>query len=424
MVLTLSALLLSNLGANNKAALYGLPALLCGTVLLHIQVSFGTTEWHFGMFVTLAVVMIYRNPRVLLVCAGLFTAHHVLFDRLQALGWNLYCTSEPNLPRVVLHISFLVVQTAVQWWIVQWLNQGMRQGEELEALVTASHTNGQVRLNVEHRPVHTPLGRVLHSMLTHLDIVHTTMQAGEHTSAQLANHSHELAQRTAQASLALQDSQQRIYQLLQQAQDAHALAQQGQRRAHAAILASRNSLDLPCQLDARMHSVVQHIDAIASMKDTVQELTFQTNLLALNAAVKAAHHGVQEHSFAVMAKDVKALAERSTAVSQAMQQLVHAAQSSMADCAALGRATANCLHMQHIATQQSAQDLSTIESAALRQQTTLGTINLHMGVLDQAMTYNTALAQSTTSTTDTLRLQVQQVLNSLKTVATVASTAS
>src|SRR5690606_37147964 len=65
-------------------ARYVLPILLCAAVVLHIQVSLGTLEFHFGVFVTLALVMVYRQWRVILACAVFFAIHHILFDRLQA----------------------------------------------------------------------------------------------------------------------------------------------------------------------------------------------------------------------------------------------------------------------------------------------------------------------------------------------------
>ncbi|MDH0364779.1 hypothetical protein [Comamonas aquatica] len=98
---------------------YALPLLLCATVALHIQVSLGTIEFHFVVFVTLALVMVYREWRVVLACAGFFAVHHILFDRLQAWGYGIYCTTEADFQKIVLHATFVVAQTAVEIFILQ-----------------------------------------------------------------------------------------------------------------------------------------------------------------------------------------------------------------------------------------------------------------------------------------------------------------
>ncbi|AOG21898.1 hypothetical protein [Acidovorax sp. RAC01] len=55
-------------------------------VALHIQLAQGMTEFHFGVFVTLAILLVYLDWRPIVFAAALFAVHHVLFDRLQAAG--------------------------------------------------------------------------------------------------------------------------------------------------------------------------------------------------------------------------------------------------------------------------------------------------------------------------------------------------
>jgi len=72
-----------------------------GFVVLHIQLAQGTTMYHFGVFTTLALLLVYLDWRPILLAAAAIAVHHVAFDRLQAAGWGLYCLTQPDFGTVV-----------------------------------------------------------------------------------------------------------------------------------------------------------------------------------------------------------------------------------------------------------------------------------------------------------------------------------
>ena len=71
-------------------------------VALHIDLARGMTELHFGVFVTLALLLVYLDWRPIVLSAVTFAVHHVVFDRLQAAGFGLYCLTQPNFGIVVM----------------------------------------------------------------------------------------------------------------------------------------------------------------------------------------------------------------------------------------------------------------------------------------------------------------------------------
>lgn len=114
---------------------------------------------------------------------------------------------------------------------------------------------------------------------------------------------------------------------------------------------------------AQIQTLSEKVQAIGGIATVIKEIADQTNLLALNAAIEAARAGEQGRGFAVVADEVRQLAERTTASVQEIAGMISAIQSGTREAVSSMEHSRDMVGSVAETSKKASQAISSIQSA-------------------------------------------------------------
>ncbi|WP_102028610.1 methyl-accepting chemotaxis protein [Salirhabdus sp. Marseille-P4669] len=286
----------------------------------------GMVEYHFSIFMVVAIIGYYEKISLVLVMTIVFALQHLagfFFISEYVFGTDSYPFS-----MIVIHALFLLGTSGAIIWqtkhknkLIEDLNENERKQIILNGMIeklsiTSTKlldSSAKLKGNYEENKV------TLEDIVSQIQHISSGADNQNKQVIESSNVIQEIAAGVQQIAKTSTDASQKSLKTTEEATGGNEIIQQAVEQMNSIRESVGNSSE-------KVKSLNNRSSEIGKIVNLITDISEQTNLLALNAAIEAARAGEHGKGFAVVAEEVRKLADQSAGFASEITSLVHAIQ--------------------------------------------------------------------------------------------------
>lgn len=279
----------------------------------------------------------------------------------------------------------------------------LAKGYLTQTMANRSYTGSFARLKED-------ANTTVQKLLEIISVIKQAAEAIDRAAETISQDNYDLNQRTEQQAAALEQTAASMEQLTSTVQQNADNTRQANQLATNAKERAIQGGELVNNAITAMIAINQSSQKVANIINVIDEIAFQTNLLALNAAVEAARAGDKGHGFAVVATEVRNLAQRSATAAKEIKELIRDSVMKIAQGTQLVNQSGQTLAELVSAVKIVSEHIAEIAIATREQSGGINQINKAITQMDEMTQQNASLVSKSAVTSQALAEQSQQLI--------------